>query len=110
MLTESRAQHLSNFCDWNAVVYSQLPEQLVRNFGGGKRTQERQKNCPHQSLVVGQHDDNLCIVIPDHPPKVFSCVRQGMLGNDELITPVVSLCYQCKTQSTKLSHSNIQYK
>lgn len=30
-------------------------------------------------------------MVPDHPPEIFSGVRQGMLGNDELIAPVVAL-------------------
>lgn len=45
----------------------------------------------HQALVVWQHDNDLSVVVPDHPPEVFSGVRQRMLGNDELITPVETL-------------------
>lgn len=45
----------------------------------------------HQALVVGKHDDDLRIMVPDHPPEVFSGVRQGMLGNDELVAAVVTL-------------------
>lgn len=53
----------------------------------------------HQALVVRQHDDDLCIVIPDHSPEVFSRMRQWMLGYDELITPVVALLQQNKPHS-----------
>lgn len=45
----------------------------------------------HQPLVVRQHDDNLSVMVPDHPPEVSGGVRQRMLGDDELITPVVAL-------------------
>lgn len=52
----------------------------------------------HQALVVWQHDDDLCIVIPDHSPEIFSCMWQRMLGYDELVTPVVALFQQNKPQ------------
>lgn len=45
----------------------------------------------HQALVVGQHDDDLGIMVPDHSPEVGGGVGQRMLGNDELITPEVTL-------------------
>ena len=45
----------------------------------------------HQSLVVRQHDNDLGVVVPDHPPEVLGRVRQRMLGNDELVAPVVAL-------------------
>lgn len=45
----------------------------------------------HQALVVGQHDDDLSVMVPDHPPEVGGGVGQRMLGNDELITPEVTL-------------------
>lgn len=45
----------------------------------------------HEALVVRQHDDNLGIMVPDHPPEVGGGVGQRMLGNDELITPEVTL-------------------
>lgn len=45
----------------------------------------------HQPLVVGKHDDDLRVMVPDHPPEVFSGVGQRMLGNDELVAAVVTL-------------------
>lgn len=45
----------------------------------------------HKAKVVRQHDDHLSIVIPNHPPEVCGCVGQRMLGNDELVAPVVAL-------------------
>lgn len=47
-----------------------------------------------------QHSNNLCIVVPDHSPEVFCGVGQRMLGNDELITPVVTLL---KKQQQRIS-------
>lgn len=48
----------------------------------------------YKTLVVRQHDNNLSVVVPNHPPEVCSGVGQRMLGNDELITPVVALVRQ----------------
>lgn len=45
----------------------------------------------YQSMVGGQHNYNLCVVVPDHSPEVFCGVGQRMLGNDEFITLVVTL-------------------
>lgn len=45
----------------------------------------------HQALVVWQHDDDLCVVIPDHPPEIFRRVRQRVLGYNEFIASVVAL-------------------
>lgn len=45
----------------------------------------------YQTLVVRQHDDDLSVVVPDHPPKVCGGVWQRMLGNDKLVTPEVTL-------------------
>lgn len=45
----------------------------------------------YQALVVRQHDDYLSVMVPNHPPEVCGGVGQGMLGNDKLITPVVTL-------------------
>lgn len=45
----------------------------------------------YQSMVGRQHNNNLCIVVPDHSPEVFCCVGKRMLGNDEFITLVVTL-------------------
>lgn len=42
-------------------------------------------------MVVSKHDDDLGVVVPDHSPEVCGGVGQRMLGNDELITPVVTL-------------------
>lgn len=47
--------------------------------------------CSYQALVGRQHNNNLCVVVPDHSPEVFCGVGQRMLGNDELITPIVTL-------------------
>lgn len=49
------------------------------------------KNIPYQALVVWQHNNNLSVMVPNHPPEICGGVGQRMLGNDELITPVVSL-------------------
>lgn len=62
------------------------------------RTAQGGKRLTHQALVVWQHDDDLCVVIPDHSPEIFSCVWQRMLGYDELVTPVVALLQQNKPQ------------
>lgn len=51
----------------------------------------RRRPGTHQALVVGQHDDDLSVMVPDHPPEVGGGVGQRMLGNDELITPEVTL-------------------
>lgn len=48
----------------------------------------------YQALVVWQHDNDLRIVIPDHSPEVLSCVGQRVLGDDELVAPVVTLTQQ----------------
>lgn len=45
----------------------------------------------YQALVVWQHDDDLSVVVPNHPPKVCGGVWQRMLGNDKLVTPEVTL-------------------
>lgn len=45
----------------------------------------------YQFMVGRQHNNNLCIVVPDHSPEVFCGVGQRMLGYDELITPIVTL-------------------
>jgi len=45
----------------------------------------------YQTLVVRQHDNDLSIVVPNHPPEVCGSVGQRMLGHDELITPVIAL-------------------
>lgn len=47
--------------------------------------------CTHEAEVVWQHHNNLSIMIPDHPPEVCGCVGQRMLGNDELVAPVIAL-------------------
>lgn len=47
--------------------------------------------CTHKAEVVWQHHNNLSIMIPDHPPEVCGCVGQRMLGNDELVAPVIAL-------------------
>lgn len=48
----------------------------------------------YQTLVVRQHNNNLSVMVPNHPPEVCGGVGQRMLGNDELITPVVTLRWQ----------------
>lgn len=45
----------------------------------------------YQALVVRQHDDDLCIVIPNHPPEILGGVRQRVLGYNKLIAPVIAL-------------------
>jgi hypothetical protein len=45
----------------------------------------------HQTVVVSEHDNDLGVVVPDHSPEVCGGVGQRMLGNDELITPIVTL-------------------
>lgn len=45
----------------------------------------------HQALVVRQHDNDLRIVIPNHPPEIFRSVWQRMLGDNEFIAPVIAL-------------------
>lgn len=45
----------------------------------------------YQAVVVGQHDNNLSVMVPNHSPEVCGGMRQRMLGNDELIAPVVAL-------------------
>lgn len=45
----------------------------------------------YQSVGGRQHDDSLGVMVPDHSPEVFSGVGQRMLGNDELLTVVVTL-------------------
>lgn len=42
-------------------------------------------------MVGRQHDNDLCIMVPDHSPEIFCGVGQRMLGNDEFITTVVTL-------------------
>lgn len=38
----------------------------------------------HYIIQRGQKHDGLCIVIPDHLPKVFYCVRHRVLGHYEV--------------------------
>lgn len=54
-------------------------------------------------MVGGQHNYNLCVVVPDHSPEVFCGVGQRMLGNDEFITLVVTL----KKKKCCLHHINL---
>ncbi len=49
------------------------------------------KKVTYKALVVRQHDNNLSIMVPNHSPEVCGGVGQRMLGNDELITPEVTL-------------------
>lgn len=57
----------------------------VGSLTGGRRVPT------HQALVVWQHDNDLRVVVPDHPPEIFRRVRQGVLGDDEFIASVVAL-------------------
>lgn len=45
----------------------------------------------YQALVVWQHDDDLRVVIPNHPPEILGGVRQRVLGYNKLIAPVIAL-------------------
>lgn len=56
----------------------------------GPRNAE-QARLTHQALVVRQHDDDLRVVIPNHPPEVLGGVRQRVLGYNKLIAPVIAL-------------------
>ena len=56
------------------------------------RAQECRIGAPHsQALVVRQHDDDLRVVIPNHPPEVLGGVWQRVLGYNKLIAPVIAL-------------------
>lgn len=46
---------------------------------------------PYQALVVWQHDNDLCIMIPNHSPEIFRSVWQRMLGYDELVASIIPL-------------------
>lgn len=45
----------------------------------------------HQALVVWQHDNDLCVMIPNHPPEIFRSVWQRVLGYNEFIASVIAL-------------------
>ena len=42
-------------------------------------------------MVVWKHDNDLSIVVPDHPPEVPDCAGQRVLGNDEFTALTVTL-------------------
>lgn len=48
-------------------------------------------------------------MVPDHPPEIFSGVRQGMLGNDKLIAPVVALVVVRKRSKNAINYFGFQY-
>ena len=48
----------------------------------------------HQALVVRQHDNDLCIVVPNHPPEILDGVEKRMLGDDEFIALIITLHIQ----------------
>lgn len=56
-------------------------------------------------MVIRQHDNYLSVVVPNHPPEVCGGVGQGMLGNDELITPEVTLKGEMGAVSLSEAHS-----
>lgn len=45
----------------------------------------------HQALVVWQHDNDLCIMIPNHSPEIFRSMWQRVLGYNKFIAPVIAL-------------------
>lgn len=45
----------------------------------------------YQALVVWQHDNDLCIMIPNHSPEIFRSMWQRVLGYNKFIAPIIAL-------------------
>lgn len=45
----------------------------------------------YRAAHIGQWHDDLGIMIPNHPPEVLYGSRQGILGHNEFIAPVIAL-------------------
>lgn len=68
------ARYQSNLCLW--------PHRLINI----------QQMCfTYQALVVWQHDNDLCIMIPNHSPEIFRSMWQRMLCYNKFIAPIIAL-------------------
>lgn len=45
----------------------------------------------YQALVVWQHDNDLCVMIPNHSPEIFRSMWQRVLGYNKFIAPIIAL-------------------
>lgn len=42
-------------------------------------------------LTIWKHNDQLGVMVPDHPPEILDGMEKGMLGDDEFIALIITL-------------------
>lgn len=94
--------------DWNIKTCALLGHHMGL-WWRGPSCRERARRDTYSPLFITacQHDQRLDILLPDHPPEIFDCGRQGTLSCYKLLPGAVTLPNTTRT-SPSCVNTNIR--